>query len=74
MTVKQIEKVLLKLDLQSRAQLAHKLLTSLDDLSEAEIEQLWAREAIRRHEEMVSGKVKGKPIEQVLREVRAQLK
>ena len=74
MTVKQIEKALLKLDLRSRAQIAEKLIQSLDILSEPEIEQLWAREALRRHEEMTSGKVKGNPIAKVLREARAHLK
>jgi len=74
MTVNQIEKALLKLDMRSRAQLAEKLLQSLDNLSDAENEQLWAREALRRHEEMAGGKVKGKPVAKVLREARSHLK
>jgi hypothetical protein len=47
MTVKQIEKALLKLDLQSRANLAGKLLTSLDTRSEGENQCLWAVKALR---------------------------
>jgi len=74
MTVKQIEKALLKLDLHSRAQLAGKLLKSLDSPSQAENERLWAEEALRRYAEMKSGKVKGKPAAKVMREARARLK
>ncbi len=74
MTVKQIEKVLLKLDLHSRAQIAQKLLHSLDNLSEAENERRLAEEALRRYKEMKSGKVKGKSAAQVMKEARAQLK
>ena len=74
MTVKQIEKALLKLDLRSRAQLAEKLLHSLDNLSQAENERLWAEEALRRYQEMKSGKIKGKLAAQVMKGARTQLK
>ena len=74
MTVRQIEKALLKLDLRSRAQLAKKLLRSLDSPSGVENERLWAEEAVRRHKEMKSGKVKGKPASKVMREARALLR
>ena len=74
MTVKQIEKALLKLDLRSRAQLAQKLLSSLDAPSEEENNRLWAEEALRRYKEMKSGKVKGKSASKVMREARALLK
>ena len=74
MTVKQIEKALLKLDLRSRAHLAGKLLKSLDTPSETENQRLWAEEALRRYKEMKSGKVKGKPADKVMREARARLK
>ena len=74
MTVKQIEKQLLKLDSRSRAKLAERLLHSLDELSEAENEQLWAQEALRRHHELSSGKAKARPANEVFREARARLK
>lgn len=74
MTVKQIEKALLKLDLQSRAQLAGKLLKSLDTPSQAENERLWAEEALRRYKEMKTGKVKGKSATTIIKEARARLK
>jgi hypothetical protein len=74
MTVKQIEKALLKLDFQSRAQLAGKLLKSLETPSEQENERLWAEESLRRYEEVKSGRVKGKSSSRVMKEARAQLK
>ena len=74
MTVKQIEKALLKLDFQSRAQLAGKLLKSLETLSEQGNERLWAEESLRRYEEVKSGRVKGKSSSRVMKEARAQLK
>ena len=52
MTIQQIEVELLKLDVQSRARLAEKLLLSLEELSDAENEKLWAEEASRRHDEL----------------------
>jgi len=42
---------------QERAQLAEQLLSSLDTLSEAEIEQLWFQEAAHRAKEMDQGLV-----------------
>mgnify|MGYP002069125361 FL=1 len=74
MTVKQIERQLLKLDSRSRAKLAERLLHSLDELSEAENEQLWAQEALRRHQELSSGNAKARPANEVIREARARLK
>jgi hypothetical protein len=74
MTVKQIEKELLKLDAHSRAKLAERLLHSLDELSEAENERLWAQESFRRHQDLTTGKVKGRSVDEVLREARSRLK
>jgi hypothetical protein len=71
MTVQQIEKQVLKLDAHSRAKLARTLLSSLDELSETENEKLWAEEAIRRHNELLNGKVKLKPSEAVFRNAQA---
>ena len=74
MTVKEIEKHLLQLDVRSRARLAEKLLHSLDELSEEENERLWAQEALRRHRELSKGKSKSIPSTDVIREARARLK
>jgi putative addiction module component (TIGR02574 family) len=40
-----------------RADLAHRLLESLDDVPPAETEQLWAETAVRRASEIDDGKV-----------------
>ena len=73
MTAKEIEKQLLKLAPRARAKLAKKLLHSLEELSDAENEQLWAQEALRRHEELAGGKTKGRPAEEVFRDAQARL-
>lgn len=67
---KRIEAEVMKLDLPARAALAEKLLSSLDDLTEAENEALWAEEAERRAEELRSGKVIALDGEDVMRRAR----
>jgi putative addiction module component (TIGR02574 family) len=74
MTVKQIERELLKLDARSRAKLAKRLLHSLDELSEVENERLWAQEALRRHEDLRKGEAKTLPMDEVFRQARARVK
>ena len=63
----------MKLSHEARAQLAHALLLSLDDLSESEIEDLWLKEAIRRDEEIDVGRVKLRDAEEVFRDARERL-
>jgi len=74
MTIKNIEKKVLELNVKSRAKLANKLLSSLEDLSETEIDNLWAEEALRRNEEISKGKVKLRPAEEVFNAARKRLK
>lgn len=74
MTVKNIEKKVLELNAKSRAKLANKLLSSLEDLSEKEIEKLWAEESLRRNEEINSGKVKLRPVKEVFNAARKRFK
>ena len=74
MTEKNIEKKVLELNVKSRAKLANKLLSSLEELSEKEIEKLWGEESIRRDEEISSGKVKLKPVEEVITASRKRFK
>ena len=73
MTIEELETEALKLNPASRARLASKLLNSLEVLSEAEIERLWAEEALRRNEEMEKGVVAARPAEDVIQEARARL-
>ena len=47
MNTETIRRAALSLPVQERAELAEQLLSSLDALSEAEVEQLWFREAAR---------------------------
>jgi hypothetical protein len=74
MTVQHIEKQLMKLDPDSRAKLASKLLSSLDELSEEENEKLWAQEAFQRHEDLLRGKAKSRSVDVALKSARAQLR
>lgn len=74
MSLQEIEAEVMKLNLRARAELAKKILSSLDELTEEENERLWAEEAYRRFQEMESGQVKGRPAENVLRDARARLK
>lgn len=49
----------MKLPLRDRVRLAQRLVSSLDDRLEAEVEALWAAEAERRLEELRTGRVNG---------------
>jgi putative addiction module component (TIGR02574 family) len=73
MSINEIQSAALKLELKERAKLAHVLLQSLDELSEKENERLWAEEAMRRYEELESGKSEEIPAEEVMRDAYARL-
>ena len=73
MTLKELEAEALKLNPNARAKLATKLLSSLEVLSDAEIERLWNEEALRRNEELEKGKATARPAQVVLRDARSQL-
>jgi hypothetical protein len=72
MVVKNIEKELLGLGVDTRARLATRLLSSLDELSEAENEQLWAQEAFTRH--LTSSKTQFRPSALAFKNARRNLK
>lgn len=74
MTLTELENEALQLDPRSRARLAERLLGSLDDLTEAEIEALWLDEAERRERAWDAGEVRGMPADEVLRELRSSPK
>ncbi|MGB6065243.1 MAG: addiction module protein [Desulfomonilaceae bacterium] len=73
MSLDELKAEVLKLSPKARAELAHALLMSLEDLSEAEIEKLWLEEAIRRDEEIEAGKVVLRDTEEVFRDALARL-
>lgn len=64
----------LRLSPEDRAYLARELLTSLDVMSEADIERLWVAEAIRRDDEIDNGTSLTYPVEDVLARARARRK
>ena len=73
MSLKSLEAEIRKLDLKDRATLAKRLVESLDELSPAEIEALWAEEAERRLDELEQGMVAEIPAEDALRRARAAI-
>jgi hypothetical protein len=73
MTIKQVEAEALKLKPEARAELAEKLLRSLEDLSDEDIERLWAEEALRRDAELDAGTASMRDAEDVFRDARARI-
>lgn len=74
MKLKQIENEALHLPEDERAELAQKLLLSLDAPSENEIAEDWLVEAKRRARELDAGTVQPVPAEEVRRKARALLR
>ena len=74
MNLETIRREALSLPVQERARLAGQLLSSLDSLSEAEIEQLWFQEAARRAAELDQRLAQRIPADVVRREAQALLK
>jgi hypothetical protein len=74
MTIDELRVVALQLSPEERAELASELLSSLDDLSEAEVERLWIEEAQRRDAQIDAGTAKLIPGDEVIAEARARLK
>lgn len=62
----------LRLPIKERAELASRLLDSLDELSEQENDQLWAEEAERRYAEFKAGKIEAVPADEVFARLRAR--
>ena len=71
MTLRDVHEAALKLDVKQRAELAERLLESLDTLSKQEIEALWLEEAERRSREWDEGRVQGIPAAQLFRELKS---
>ena len=74
MKLKELEEELLHLSEEERAELAKKLLLSLDSPSENEIEEDWLAEAQRRARELDEGIVQPVPAEEVRRKAQALLR
>jgi hypothetical protein len=63
MTIEELEKEAMRLAPEARAHLASQLISSLDDLSDSEIERLWLEEAVRRDAELDSGSAGSSPVD-----------
>jgi hypothetical protein len=72
MTTNEIVAAALGMDAPARASLAEKLLRSLEDVSEEEIDRLWLEEALRRDAEFDAGTAKARDAEDVFRDARAR--
>ena len=73
LTVEQLTNEAMQLPAASRAELAEKLVGSLDFADSDDIQKRWIEEAIRRRDEIRSGEVKSIPGDEVLAEVRRSL-
>jgi hypothetical protein len=70
MTVEQIVDEALGLPSEARALLADRLVESLDPAEDGYVRQLWLKEALRRRDEVRSGRVQTIPGEEALAQVR----
>ena len=73
LTLAQITTEAMQLPVSSRAELAEKLVESLDFTEDDAMRKAWAAEAIQRRDDVRSGKVQTIPGEQVLAEIRQML-
>ena len=73
MTVEQIVEKALGLPSEARALLADRLVESLDPAEDGYVRQLWVAEALRRRDEVRSGRVQAIPADQALAQVRRAL-
>ncbi len=71
MTVEEIIREALTLDVETRASIAHELLSSLESLSDAEVERLWIAEAKRRSADVKAGRAQTLSAQDLLARARA---
>jgi putative addiction module component (TIGR02574 family) len=69
-TIEQIAEEALSLPSEARAMLADPLVESLDPAEDMAVRQLWSAEAIRRRDDVRSGRVQAIPSEEALSRVR----
>ncbi|HSO78811.1 MAG TPA: addiction module protein [Chromatiaceae bacterium] len=74
MNIAQIESEALSLPVDARASLAHRLLLSLEEISEPEFDRLWGEESARRAAEIDAGLAQAVPGDEVARKARALLR
>ena len=74
MDISQIESEVFSLPIEQRASLAHRLLLSLEEPSEAEFDRLWGEESAHRAAEFDAGMVQAITGEEVAAKARALLR
>jgi putative addiction module component (TIGR02574 family) len=67
MSLEQVAEAALSLTTEERVQLADRLVESLDPAEDTVIRQLWAAKAVRRRDDVRSGKVKTSRLKKALR-------
>ena len=72
--LKEIEQELLSLPQRARAELAHRLIVSLDEGKDDDVDAYWRDELDRRQREIENGTAELIPAEEVMRRARAALK
>jgi putative addiction module component (TIGR02574 family) len=73
MTLRVLEKEALELPPRSRVRLAEKIMESIDDYADPDLESAWGDEIERRVKEIESGAVEGIPAGQVMINARRAL-
>jgi putative addiction module component (TIGR02574 family) len=73
MTLGVLEKEILELPLRSRVRLAEKIIESIEDYADPEVEAAWTTEIERRVHEIESGAERGISAEQVMKNARRAL-
>lgn len=71
-TMDEIAEAALRLPDQQKAELAHTLLLSLEPRDEEGVQAAWGAEITRRLRDIQEGTAKGRPAEEVFREIRAR--
>lgn len=69
----ELEVEVLKLPVEARAELAHRLIESLEDADTGDFEAEWIKEAERRYAAYRAGVTKGRPGEEVFRQAKSRL-
>ncbi|MDA0841438.1 MAG: addiction module protein [Planctomycetota bacterium] len=70
---KNVEGMALSLPATEREELAHALLSSLDDQPLTDVDEAWIQEAERRLQQLLSGEVGGIPGEGAIQNIRREL-
>jgi putative addiction module component (TIGR02574 family) len=73
-SVSQLDKEASELSQQDRALLVERLLTTLDQGTDADAEELWLDEAERRYQAYRAGGIGAKPAAQVFEDVRKKMR